>query len=330
MVNTIGALSDFRQTQKQTEQTASTNAALQTHERNMASGRRVHTLADAGPDGSRLLSFQETLREIETDQSNITQTTTRVQGMNVILKQIQNRFADFKNRLVGVLSEDGNRDPTFCRDAQSLMEDIGSMLNRSDADGRFYFGGAKVQPQQTDILDPNSLGVVDVSRIPQPHLGDGGPSTAYYLGDDTIQTLTLEDGKTIPYGVTAGNDSFAQLFYALKIAATTPPDSTIGSNSRAMLERALSSANEAQEALVPLVAVSEATEGILNDTGQTLDDARSVAEGKMAQITDADITAEFVALKTLEEMQKVQQTLLLMDLKTIASTLDNFRQAAMR
>lgn len=323
----IGPPTGAYQIKKQNEEVRDATRAIQKSQSELESGRAVNTLTDAKDKSYSLLNLMETEKEQLSDHINLKTSIDRLGRSNPILTKIHDEFSAFKDRIVAMRSQNGFADPTFQKDAANLLTTIGHLLNSRDHENRFLFGGNKTGFQQTDITDPNSINVVDITRIPTPGVG-APPSNAYYLGTNDIAAVQLTNGHTESYGVVASNPCFAQILHALKIGATTPPDNNPGSVNYQKLTNALDIGKQGQEGLNILKSQSEANEANLTKILEFIDDDRSVLENSIADIIDQDPVAAFVKGKTLQEKLKIIHQLVLMNLTNDREIAEAYSQMA--
>ncbi|HTQ13376.1 MAG TPA: flagellin [Rhizomicrobium sp.] len=194
----------------------------------------------------------------------------------------------------------GNGDAsTLATDAQSVLDQLNTILNSKDANGNYLYGGDKNTTQPL-----NATTLADLVALPS--------ASAAFSNGTVTNAVRISDGQTVQVGVLA-SDAGQQLLQSLKDVADYnagpggPLGSTIDSATSSFLSGAIQGAAGAAQAVNNVAATNGAVYQQLQDASSTQQSMSNMYQGFVSDIQDVDMTT---AVSNLNQNQLALQAAL--------------------
>ncbi|TAH37557.1 MAG: hypothetical protein EYC62_01355 [Alphaproteobacteria bacterium] len=202
-----------------------------------ATGRKGETYSDIASSANQALSLENSYMRIKRYQDNITIADRKIDEFDASMTSIQGIAEQFKTLLTGALNANNADLISLSTQAQSMLDSLQSTLNKQ-VDGQYLFAGSMTNtrpvdttrwgapmPIPTNFNAPNAYTVPTLPATPTTFpvtIGANATSEyfGYYMGNTATQTVRADDNLSVSIGTTASNPAFAQLIYALRLAAT--------------------------------------------------------------------------------------------------------------
>jgi|GEM_PF-4268771 len=253
-----------------------TSSIIQDSARKVNTGRAMESYQDSKEYAVRILDLETQLAGYEDYEQGETTIKTRLDKMELVLRQLNEISTDYRARLTRATSF-GVEDNAFQGYCAIQLQEVQRLLNTQDAEGRYLFAG-----------ENTNTAPVDVSLVAPLSL-NSPVSTAYYLGTSTAPSGLIGDDQVITYGVTGDNDGFAQLINALVVGAANAPSNDPNSGQYQMLS---------QMAMPMMALASSELPDVLHAIGNTMKVVEQSAERQntimlytkelLSKMTDAD------------------------------------------
>lgn len=170
-----------------------------------SSGLTEETYAALGSGAGKLISMESQLAALQ-GRADTTQTALdRAEAMSDAVGSMVELMSELRSTLSSMSTQTSDS-VDYNQIGQTLLEDLQTLMNLQ-VDGRYLFGGGQT-----------TTAPVDVSLLSVPTT----PSTAdnaYYLGDDSVQSVKVTDSASVDYGVTAGESGFEKALRAANMLA---------------------------------------------------------------------------------------------------------------
>jgi len=216
MVATITRSSDNSISSSAMADMARTSKAIEEAYRRITTGNNMSSFRDAGEQTSRILGLETKLSGLTDYEQGETTVASRMQKMEVVVRQINEMAVDYRARINKAVSY-GVVDTAFQDYCQKQLTAVQKLLNTQDAESRYLFGG-----------EATTTPPVDTSQMPVPGLGSP-IDYSYYKGSNTKTSALIGENQLITYGLTANEPGFAKLINAFMIGATTAPNNDANS-----------------------------------------------------------------------------------------------------
>lgn len=170
-----------------------------------SSGLTEETYAALGSSAGKLISMESQLADLQ-GRSDTTQTALdRAEAMSDAVGSMIELMSELRSTLSSMSTQTSDS-VDYNQVGETLLEDLANLMNLQ-VDGRYLFGGGQT-----------TTAPVDVSLLSVPTT----PSTAdsaYYLGDDSVQSVKVTDSASVDYGVTANESGFEKALRAANMLA---------------------------------------------------------------------------------------------------------------
>lgn len=194
----------------------------------------------------------------------------------------------------------GNGDAsTLATQAQSVLDQMNTILNSKDANGNYLYAGDK---SSTKPLTASTL--ADLTALPS--------ASAAFANGTVKNAVRVSDGQTVQVGVLA-SDAGQQLLQSLKDVAdfnagtNGPLGTTLTSAQSSFLSGAIQSATGAAQAVNTVAAANGATYSQLQDASSTQQSMSTLYKGFVSDIQDVDMST---AVANLNQNQVALQAAL--------------------
>lgn len=245
-----------------------TSSRIRAEQIQAATGKRASSFDEISDDAGLLLRTreQQTLNQSYLQQNQ--QVVDRVNAMDGALSSLSDIATRMRTLLTQRLDATSGSDVPLGQEVDTMLSEVASQLNLRLGD-RYLFAGSR--------LDTAPV------QLPAPPASVASPS-AYYKGDDVVQTVRADQNVQLPYGVTADNPAFASLIAAMDQARTA--DSAAD---QAGLQSALDKLGDAVSQLSALRGQVGATGERLNTITAGQQSAATYLGDIVSRIEDADV-----------------------------------------
>ncbi len=214
-----------------------------------ATGRRGESYSDIAPAANQALSLENSYMRVKRYQDNISLADQKIDDFESAMASMQDIAEQFKTLLTGALNANNADLISLSTQAQSMLDSIQNSLNKQ-VDGKYLFAGSMTNtrpvdttrwgapmPIPTNFNAPAAYTVPALPATPTTFpvvIGANATSEyfGYYMGNTATQTIRADDNLSVSIGTTASNPAFAQLIYALRLAATIGAAPTAEQNDR--------------------------------------------------------------------------------------------------
>ena len=261
---------------------------LAEHNVAISSGKVAQRYSGIAPESGRLVNLESLLQELNQFKENNDLVDTRLQAMESATSQMFDIASQIRTQLVQAMNP-GNAEVMPLNElAQSLLEQVGSLLN-TEHNGRHLFAGSKTN---TPPVDLNAAGFLPPPAVPST------ADTLYYQGDATQLSTRADENVTVNYGVTADETGFEELIRALHIAAnvTTAP---VPDTNR--INEALRVAELAVNDIPPIIARIGGSRAALESATKSHDDRMLYTQQTISDLENVDVT-EAITLMSQDEI----------------------------
>lgn len=246
-----------------------------------ASGLKEETYADLGSGAGKLISLETQLTQMQA-RADTTQTALdRVEAMYSALDSMSDLVSEMRTTLSGMTAQTSS-DLDYQEVGKAMLDDLAALMNLQ-VDGRYLFAGG----------DTTSA-PVDVSLLTPITATPSTADTAYYLGDDAVQSVKVSDQATIDYGVTANGSGFEKALRAANILANIDPEDEDA------IAEAYDLATEAMDELLAAQGLLSVNAGRLESYQEQQDTAISLMEDRVSDMKSVDAAAVAVEISAYE------------------------------
>lgn len=196
-----------------------------------ATGEKAQTYDGIARDANRLLSVENALQQTNQYVASIQRVELRTDTMDAVLTDIEEVVASFQALMVSATNAENFEEFEVENTAKEMLEQLSSLLN-TKVDGRYIFSGSATGTKPVTLPDPLPVAtdadgdLTDGIFTPyDPSIlnpGDPGYDEifGYFEGNTDILSVRIDDDQVIEYGIHAQELPFAEIMYAMRIAAT--------------------------------------------------------------------------------------------------------------
>lgn len=244
----------------------------------LSSGKKSRSLKGVSEDVQRLLNTESDLARISTQNIVGATAQSRINQMFSSMGSMLDLANNFAQTLAQNLSGNLSTPADLQLIAQNSEQALAALLN-VNVGGRYLFAGSQIDIPPVDLTDPSYTPAIPPSTA----------NTGYYQGDNMTQNVTVADGYTLDYGVTADDIGFERLLRAMNLAANN-------STNQAAVTEALDLLNQAVDdiALQRTNVSSKAT--LIETRIQTNQDEASLLQDIISTIEDTDLAEASILL----------------------------------
>lgn len=277
----VDRIATFSQTQSLINSTMRTQSAYAQAQTQISSGLKSDSYEGIASDTSQVLNLENQYSTLVTRSELAQSALDRSESMYSAVSSLLDLGNSFLSDLSAAISGVGYEDDSLQTVAEQGLEQIASLLNTQVA-GRYLFSGSATNSAPVD-LDSYT------GALSSPSTAD----TSYYTGNDYIQSVTLSDGFTLDYGVTADNEAFEEIIRAFSLASNNPSDETALTEAYELLSNAL------DDLAVLNADISQGSQTL----DQVIDDQLSelnLIDTLISNLTEVDLAEVSVRLEELE------------------------------
>lgn len=210
----VDRIATFSQSQKLIDSNMRIQSKYATTQTQVSSGLKSDSYQGIAKETASLLNFENQYQKMVSRSENAQTALDRTESMYSAVSSMIDIGQSFLSDLSAAISGTGYESSDLQTVAEQGMEQIASLLNTQMA-GRYLFSGSATQTAAVDLSS-----YTGVTSVPS------SADTSYYAGNDYVQSVELDDGFSLNYGVTADNEAFESLLRAYSLAATYPNDET--------------------------------------------------------------------------------------------------------
>ena len=293
---TVDRVANNAQAQYMLSQIMRANTALDTTQAQVASGKASTDYVGIGSKTGALEAARAAAARADAYQSNTQLAVTQTDLQDTQLTTLSSLAQQLKQ---AVTTAAGNGDGTnLMATAQSVFEQASAILNSTDSNGNYIYGGGQgnTKPFTASSLSDLSTGSV----------------SSYFQNGSQKKSVMVGDGQTVQIGVLA-SDIGAGLMTALKnlVAADSPSGSLdgqlTGTQTANLTDNILPSATSAYTGLNTLTATNGDTYNRLKDAVTNQQSQSTLYQGFVSDIEDVDMTQ---AISKLNQNQVALQAAL--------------------
>ncbi|MDP3320269.1 MAG: flagellin [Bosea sp. (in: a-proteobacteria)] len=276
----ITRVATFAMNERMLEASLRTQARMSEAQIQQATGSVSTDYGGLGRSAGTLVSLEVSLARSKSQASASEEAGNRVQMMSDAVGAMSDLLSSFRASLSSAISAGGD-DATLTATAQSLLEELASLLN-TRFEGRYLFAGSDTATAPVDL---SAYAATDVAT----------QDTTYYQGNGVEASVALSPERTLTYGVTGDAAAFEQALRALSAVAnatTTPDTATLQAISELSVQ-----AVDALAAVQGKLSVDAAT---LERSVAAQTDHQDATTSLITATNGADVTALAVALSSYE------------------------------
>ena len=251
-----------------------TESRLNTAQIQLSSGQKSTTYSGIASDVRRLVNVQDSYVQSKQYTSSNNLVDQRLQITESSVSQIFDVLTSYKTLLVNGLNASNSADLAMPTQAQSMLNEVASLLNVQD-DGRYLFSGSR-----TDTPPVDQSGLPVAYTIPSA----SGYAIGYYKGDNTQLSVQADVNFTVNYGINANEPGFEEAIRALhEVIIGTPNDKTTMEDALGIVTQAL---NDVSDIRTKIGAARSA----LQNVNSRLDQYQLYSEKTISDLQNVDIT----------------------------------------
>ena len=240
----------------------------------LSSGQKSDTYSGIASDVRRLVNVQDSYAASKQYSSSNSLVDQRLQIMESSVSQIFDVLTNYKTLLVNGLNAQNSADLALPTQAQSLLDEVTSLLNVQD-DGRYLFSGGR-----TDTAPVDQSGLPASYTIPSA----SGASIGYYKGDNTQLAVQADINFSVPYGINANEPGFEEAIRALhEVIIGTPNDKPTMNDALGIVTQALNDVSDIRTKI-------GAARASLQDVNSRLDQYQLYSEKTISDLSNVDVT----------------------------------------
>ncbi|MGE4220451.1 MAG: hypothetical protein AB7G39_13470 [Alphaproteobacteria bacterium] len=282
------------------------NAALRAQGRvldtqaQLATGKKTQVYSGIANDTNRLITVKSDLAKAEQFIENTKNVEKRLDLMSFAVETIDSTARSFRTSLTNAINGDGANVIDLPAQAGAFVDQIVELLNTRD-DSRYLFAGGKINAKPVDLGN-------GVYTPPAPPPFDAVADTGYYEGDAVQQSVRIDQGYELPYGINADASAFEKVLRAMDNIAQMTFSNPVTAAEQQTIRDAITTLTEA----IDDNGTEPTLSGLLNNVSlniKIVTEQREKHENfiNLAEDTVADIenvnTAETVARINYEQVQ---------------------------
>ena len=238
-----------------------------------SSGLKAQTYVELGVgSSSRLMGMESTTTQLQARADNTQTALDRTESMYSAVGAMIDIVTDLRTTLSALSSDQASTSMDYPGYGQDAVDDLAAQMNLQ-MDGRYLFAGSLTTEAP-----------VDTSLLATPDTPSSA-DTAYYLGDDVVQSVQVSDQTSVAYGVTADASGFEAALRTANILANIDSDDP---DSDAVTE-AYDLATEALEGLSALQGRLSTSAQRLESYQEVQSNAQSLLSDRISDAKDVDV-----------------------------------------
>lgn len=236
----------------------------------------------------------------------------RLNSSLIVIRRLEEIATEGRQRVASA-KDSTVQDMTFAEFCVGKLAEVETLMNKTDSEGRYLFGGQKTLGT---IVDLSLAAVPAAGTLPTPAYAQ-----AYFTGESTPQQTTFRDGVTLDYMISADDPAFRDLVFWFKMGTSVVPDGIPGSPASLKLDGMLdglgNAVNEIAKARQKLGPELEQVENI----EETTEDDKIYFSQSLAALNDARLFEEFIRSSTEFLRMNLNQILLSKEVTALQSLL---------
>nr|WP_321448552.1 flagellin [uncultured Cohaesibacter sp.] len=193
----------FQTTSALMQKTMTTQARLAEVQAQQANGLKSSDYGGLGSSAGRVVDLSISVSRAEANISAANTVVSRNDMASSILQDITDVLTNARSAVSATRSDDELE--SLQNNAAEYLEDLKTMLN-TQYQGRYLFSGSTTD---TAPVDFTAYAATDLTTV----------NSDYYQGDGYTQTIRLENGQQMDYGITATVSGFEEALRALSYVA---------------------------------------------------------------------------------------------------------------
>jgi len=293
---TVDRVANNAQAQYMLSQIMRANTALDTTQAQVASGKASTDYVGIGSKTGALEAARAAAARADAYQSNTQLAVTQTDLQDTQLTTLSSLAKQLKQ---AVTTAAGNGDGTnLMATAQSVFEQASAILNSTDSNGNYIYGGGQGNTKPFTATSLSDLATGSVS--------------SYFQNGSQKKSVMVGDGQTVQIGVLA-SDIGTGLMTALKnLASADSPSGSLdgqltGTQTANLTNNILPSATSAYTGLNTITATNGDTYNRLKDAVTNQQSQSTLYQGFVSDIEDVDMTQ---AISKLNQNQVALQAAL--------------------
>jgi len=293
---TVDRVANNAQAQYMLSQIMRANTALDTTQAQVASGKASTDYVGIGSKTGALEAARAAAARADAYQSNTQLAVTQTDLQDTQLTTLSSLAEQLKQ---AVTTAAGNGDGTnLMATAQSVFEQASAILNSTDSNGNYIYGGGQGNTKPFTATSLSDLATGSVS--------------SYFQNGSQKKSVMVGDGQTVQIGVLA-SDIGTGLMTALKnLASADSPSGSLdgqltGTQTANLTNNILPSATSAYTGLNTITATNGDTYNRLKDAVTNQQSQSTLYQGFVSDIEDVDMTQ---AISKLNQNQVALQAAL--------------------
>ena len=232
-----------------------------------------------------LINLEVSMQRAQTFENSAKEANYRVETMGTQVGIMADLLTKYRSQITAMRSTDRNPQTaqTLIDAAEANLVQMGNLLN-STYGGRYLFGGSVTTSPPVDVK--GAYAATDPF---------GGPTAAYYQGDDMESLVQVSTDHTVQYGVRANEAAFEKALRSMKMLAEASPTMT-----DAELEAAFTLASQALDGVTVIQSRLGVTSGILKSAAESQAEYQYYVDLNVTNIKEVDAAEVAVQLATYE------------------------------
>ncbi len=300
----ITAITLQDQTLRLVKQGQATMALLQEQ---LSSGKKTTDLSNlSAPDTRNLLDLRANQSRRENYQSVIGTLTPRVQTTAASMEGMQTLISSIRQAINGANNGEAAVTAGLASQTKDALSQVDYYMNQK-IDGRYVFSGNRYDT--APLVDLTTLAVPPTEAYPFVPVSppavplydtdyDALNPTAAVAGASIKDSVAIDDGLNVTYGVTSTDPAFQKMIQGLRYAYAASQDPANYDNYTAKASALL---NDAQTAMRGVQATNAANQSLLKSVDQRHDTFISLMKSDqddIQKIDTAEVAAKITTLQT--------------------------------
>jgi flagellar hook-associated protein 3 FlgL len=260
----------------------------------ISSGVVAQTYSQIAPQANQLVDYRAQASEQQSDINTINTLSTRLSTMSEALNQINQSVSNFGASLVTDAYE--TSEPTVSQQAQSLLQQVASLLNSQDGTS-YVFGGTDANTPPVDI---SGLPTGAAATLTTPVNGTPA-SGGYYAGGAQLTPVQIGSQLSVNYSITANDGStFEPIIRVLNFLAQNGPFNSSSPTDQAEIAQASQMLDQATQSLTNMEGELGLQQSELNSEQTLQQQALAISQNGVSNILTVNQSTAITQLQTLE------------------------------
>lgn len=256
-----------------------------------SSGLSEETYAAMGSSAGKLISMESQLSALQGRSDNTQTALNRAEAMSDAVGSMIDLMSELRSTL-SEMSTQSSDAVDYNQVGETMLEDLANLMNLQ-VDGRYLFGGGQT-----------TTAPVDLTALTAPTTTPTTADTAYYQGDDAVQSVKVTDSASVDYGVNANESGFEKALRAANILANIDP------TDEDAIAEAYDLATEAMDELLAVQGRLGVNANRLESWLQRQDTAASLMSERISDVKAVDTAQVAVEIAQYETTLQASYTVL--------------------